>query len=65
MRLAEVRKYAKHEGPDDNEERYDQEQNLPLGNRHCPQETPITTVGLKYQRQKEETRYDEQRYALH
>lgn len=46
MRLAQVRQHKQHKGPDADEERDHEQQDLPLWNRHVPQETPVSTIWL-------------------
>lgn len=38
---------TQHQGPDTNEERDDQQENLPLRDGYRPQERPVTAVGLE------------------
>lgn len=46
MHLAEVSENSQHPGPDTQEENSDQQCDLPFGNRHSPEESPVTTIGL-------------------
>lgn len=46
MHLAEVSKHGQHRSPDTDEENDDQQCDLPFGNRHSPEESPVTTIGL-------------------
>lgn len=46
MCLAQVRQNEQHKGPDADKERDDEQQNLPLWNRHIPEETPVSTIRL-------------------
>lgn len=46
MHLAEVSEHSQHRGPDAQEENSDQNRDLPFRNRHSPEESPVTTIGL-------------------
>ena len=46
MHLAEMSEHSQHRSPDTQEENNDQQCDLPFGNRHSPEESPVTTIGL-------------------
>ena len=46
MRFAKPSKDSKHDSPDEDEEGDDEQQNLPLGYRDVPKETPVSAVRL-------------------
>ncbi len=47
MHLAEVSEHSQQRGPDTQEENDDQQCDLPFGNRHSPEESPVTAIGLR------------------
>ena len=47
MRLAEMRQDQEHSSPNSDKEHGNEDKNLPLWYRNCPEEAPVATVGQR------------------
>lgn len=47
MRPAQACQSEHHESPDADEKSDDEQQDLPFGNRHVPEETPVSAIRLR------------------